>query len=242
MKKVLSILILLTLVSYEAFTQQTDPQPIYKIPRDQSTLQQTPAATIAEVPREAKRKLGIKAGYNIASIYGKTPNFTPKSTNGFSIAGFFAPASRGLGYRTEIVFSRQGFSFDENGNLQNISQDYVYMPHLTTFTIAKRIQLQAGGQIGYLLNAKKTSEENSSKEDAVTRYMNRFDYGATVGLELYPFKGLILGGRYNISMGNIYKHYSESSQTPTLPVPLPVNPQDFKGKNAVINFFVGYMF
>ena len=242
MKKVLSILILLSFVSYEAFTQQTEPQPIYKIPRDRSSLQQTPVAPITEVASEAKRKLGIKAGYNIASIYGKTPNFTPRSTNGFTFAGFFAPSSKGLGYRTELVFSRQGFSFDENGNMQNISQDYVYMPHLTTVTIAKRIQLQAGGQIGYLLNAKKTSEGNSSKEDAITQYMNRFDYGATAGIELHPFKGIILGGRYNVSMGNMYKHYSESSQSPTLTVPLPVNPQDFKGKNAVINFFVGYMF
>jgi hypothetical protein len=222
MKKVLSILIL-AFVSYQASSQQTITAPLYKATKDM------------------KPKIGIKAGYNIASIYGETPNFTPKSKNGFTVAGFFAPASKGMGYRTEIVFSRQGFSFDENGHLQNISQDYIYMPHLTTFTIAKRVQLQAGGQIGYLLSAKKTSTENS-KEDAVTQYMNRFDYGAAAGIEIYPFKGLIVGGRYNVSMGNMYKHYTESSQTTPMPLPLPVNPQDFKGKNAVINFFVGYRF
>jgi hypothetical protein len=189
-----------------------------------------------------KPKIGIKAGYNFAKVTGSTPNFSPKSNNGFMVAGFFAPQSKGMGYRTELIFSRQGFSFDESGKMQNVSQDYIYMPHLTTFTIAKKVQLQAGGQIGYLLNAKKTSTNESSSE-AVTEYMNRFDYGVAGGIEIYPFKGLLIGGRYNVSLGNIYKTsaYSNSSPTP-MPYPLPFNPEEIKGKNAVVQFFVGYRF
>jgi hypothetical protein len=76
--------------------------------------------------------------------------------------------------------------------------------------------------------------------------MNRVDYGAAVGVEVYPFKGLIIGGRYNVSMGNIYKKYETmGSTTPTpmpVPYPLPVNPNDFKGRNAVVQFFIGYTF
>lgn len=194
--------------------------------------------------KTAKPKLGIKAGFNIACVDGKTPDFSPRSKNGFTVSAFYGTPSKGLGYRTEIIFSRQGFSFDQNSQVQNVSQDYIYMPHLTTFTIAKCVQLQAGGQMGYLLNAKKTSGGNGNKEDQIVRYMNRFDYGAAAGIEIYPFKGLILGARYNISMGNRYKQYSEPSQGSQAPIPfpLPVNPQDFKGKNAVIHFMVGYRF
>jgi hypothetical protein len=194
--------------------------------------------------KEMKPKIGIKAGYNFAKITGSTTSFSPKSNNGFMIAGFFAPQSKGIGYRTELIFSRQGFSFDESGKLQNVSQDYIYMPHLTTFTIAKKVQLQAGGQVGYLLNAKKSSSGESSSE-AVTEYMNRFDYGFAGGIEIYPFKGLLIGGRYNISLGNIYNTSSFSSTTPTptpMPSPLPFNPEEVKGKNAVVQFFVGYRF
>jgi hypothetical protein len=78
--------------------------------------------------------------------------------------------------------------------------------------------------------------------------MNRIDYGAAVGIEVYPFKGLLVGGRYNISMGSLYKQYQNMATPSTTPVPmpvpfpLPVNPSDFKGKNAVIQFFVGYRF
>lgn len=216
----------------------------------QLKAQTQPDITSASFQKEMKSyqpKLGIKAGYNFAKVTGSTPNFSPKSNNGFMVAGFFAPQSKGVGYRTEIIFSRQGFSFDESGKMQNISQDYIYMPHLTTFTIAKKVQLQAGGQVGYLLNAKKSSSTESSSSDgtseAVTEYMNRFDYGVAGGIEIYPFKGLLIGGRYNVSLGNIYKTsaYSTSSSTP-IPYPLPFNPSDVKGKNAVVQFFIGYRF
>jgi hypothetical protein len=198
------------------------------------------AAAFQKKAKSMKPKLGIKAGYNYAKITGSTPDFSSKSNNGFMVAGFFAPASKGLGYRTELIFSRQGFSFDESGKMQDVSQDYIYMPHLTTFTIAKKLQLQAGGQVGYLLNAKKSSENESSSEK-VTEYMNRFDYGFAGGIEIYPFKGLLVGARYNVSLGNIYKTSSYSSTSP-VPYPLPFNPSEVKGKNAVVQFFAGYRF
>jgi len=225
MKKILFISTLLSILSQQAFSQQISSE------------------TFNKKMKEMKPKFGLKAGYNIAFIYGKTPNFSPKAKNGFTVSGFYSPSSNGLGYRTEIIFSRQGFSFADNGKTENVTQDYIYMPHLTTFTIAKRVQLQAGGQISYLLNAKKESSSQSSNEQ-IAQYMNRFDYGAAVGLEIYPFKDLIIGGRYNISMGNPYKNTSQTSNggTAPMPFPLPVNPADFKGKNAVIQFFLGYRF
>lgn len=190
--------------------------------------------------KSMKPKLGIKAGYNFAKLTGSTPDFSPKSNNGFMVAGFFAPQSKGVGYRTELIFSRQGFSFDESGKMQDVTQDYVYMPHLTTFTIAKKVQLQAGGQVGYLLNAKKSSSAQT-EEEKITEYMNRFDYGFAGGIEIYPFKGLLIGGRYNVSFGNLFKTSAAATTSP-IPSPLPFNPEEVKGKNAVVQFFVGYRF
>jgi hypothetical protein len=51
----------------------------------------------------------------------------------------------------------------------------------------------------------------------------------------------LIGGRYNVSLGNIYKT-SASSTTSPIPNPLPFNPEEVKGKNAVVQFFVGYRF
>jgi hypothetical protein len=74
--------------------------------------------------------------------------------------------------------------------------------------------------------------------------MKRFDYGATAGIEVYPYKGIIVGCRYNISMGSPYKEPGTTSPGSPMPIPFPfpVNPTDFKGKNAVIQFSIGYKF
>jgi Outer membrane protein beta-barrel domain len=201
-----------------------------------SVAQNIDNAQMQKIAKEYKMHYGIKAGYNFAKITGSTPDFHPKSNNGFMVAGFMAPPAKGgFGFRSEIVYSRQGFSFDASGKISNVSQDYIYMPQLTTFTIAKKLQLQAGAQIGYLLNSKQSSSGSASTD--VMNYFNRIDYGATAGVEIYPIKQVIIGARYNVSFGNIYKHPETSSTG--IPSPFPFDPNEFKGKNAVVQLFIG---
>jgi hypothetical protein len=188
-----------------------------------------------------KPKFGIKAGYNVAKVRGSTPGYAPDAKNGFMVAAFYSPTTQsGFGYRSEVVFSRQGFGFDEGGKTNSITSDYIYLPQFTTFGITKFVQLQVGGQIGYLLKSSKETSSQTKSQD-ITSFANRLDYGAAAGVEIYPFKGLILGGRYNFSLGDAYKQQASSSPMP-IPNPLPVNPANVKGKNAVINFFMGYRF
>ena len=192
----------------------------------------------AGVQQKQRSGFGVKGGYNIARYTGSSPSFRPDTKNGFMAAAFYSPQSRALiGYRSELVFSRQGFGFDDAGKASSITSDYLYLPQFTTINITRFVQLQAGGQIGYLLRSSKQTAEETSGD--ITSLANRIDYGAAFGLELYPFKGLILGGRYNMSFGDTYK---PAQLAPGIPSPLPFNPSDVKGKNAVINFFVGYRF
>lgn len=192
--------------------------------------------------QDMKPKFGIKAGYNVAKLAGSAANFSPDAKNGFTVAAFYSPGAKpGLGYRTEIVFSRQGFEFSESGKNIGVTNDYVYMPHFTTFGVGRFLQFQVGGQLGYLLKSSKETTTESKSQD-ITSFANRLDYGAAAGVEIYPVKHLILGGRYNISFGNAYKRMTEQATTTPSPFPLPFNPDEVKGKNAVINFFVGIRF
>ncbi|RYY55636.1 MAG: PorT family protein [Chitinophagaceae bacterium] len=185
------------------------------------------------------RSVGFKAGYNVAKVTGSDLDFSPDTKNGFMIAGFLSPATRsGLGFRTELVFSRQGFGFTKDGKTNTITSDYLYLPQFTTIGITRFVQLQVGGQIGYLL--KSSAKKENEKPSDITSFSNRLDYGAAFGVEFYPIKNLILGGRYNISLNNNFKTTGASSGP--VPSPLPFNPSDVKTKNAVINFFVGYRF
>lgn len=191
---------------------------------------------------DRKPKFGIKAGYNVAKITGSATHFSPDTKNGFMVAAFYSPGAKsGLGYRTELVFTRQGFGFDENGMQTNVTSDYIYMPHFTTFGIGKFFQIHVGGQLGYLLKSSKESKSETKTED-ITSFANRLDYGAAGGVEIYPIKHLIIGGRYNVSFGNAYKRMTSSNLTTPSPFPLPFNPDEVKGKNAVMNFYVGFRF
>jgi hypothetical protein len=106
---------------------------------------------------------------------------------------------------------------------------------LTTYTIGNRVQFQLGAQIGFLLNAKKTT---ASKDSSITDIMNRLDYGFAGGLELYPMKSLIIGGRYNLGLGKLFKQDYSSPN----PYPLPFNPETTNFKNGLLQVFVGWRF
>ncbi len=191
----------------------------------------------AQSSKESKSKIGIKAGYNFSNVVGSQSSFDPKHNNGYMVSVAFAPTVKnGFGYRSELVYSKQGYSFDDGGKNTDVMNDYLYMPHLMTYTIAKVVQIQAGAQVGVLLNAKKSS---GGKDSSITDLMNRFDYGFAGGVEVYPFKGLIIGTRYNLGLGKMYKQYE---QTATTLYPLPFDPSTTNLKNGILQLFIGYRF
>ena len=66
---------------------------------------------------QKKTQFGIKAGYNWSFLTGSEEGFKPGNQTGFMASVFLSPTTKttGLGYRTEFVFSRPGYSFDNGG-------------------------------------------------------------------------------------------------------------------------------
>jgi hypothetical protein len=191
----------------------------------------------------SKLGIGLKGGLNFANVT-KASSINSSSRNGFVVGVFLAPQSHGiLAYRTEIAFSRQGYNFKTNTSTGTVDLNYIIMPQLMGINITRFVQLQLGGQMAFLLNAKVDSTGSSSNNPygKIMDYYNRFDYGAAGGIEIYPFKGLLLGARYNISFGDMYKdmYTNMSNPTPgTTPSFVPkVNP-----KNNVVQLYLGYRF
>ena len=184
-----------------------------------------------------KRKFGLKVGANFSTIHFKEPTeMKLRSRQGMMVAGFFSPSTRGvLGYKSEIVYSRQGFTSITDNIKTIVTNDYLLLPQFTTINISRFLQLQLGGQIGYLIKAEgKTLLQDFN----MTEITNRIDYGAAGGIEIYPFKGLIIGGRYSMSFGNVYK--------PSAVEPWPDEPgagrYELKSKSGVVSLFMGYRF
>jgi hypothetical protein len=191
--------------------------------------------------KDMKMKIGIKAGLNFANVT-KASSVNSSSHTGFMVGAFLAPPSPGIfAYRTEVIFSRQGYDFKAGANTGTVDLNYIILPQMMGINITKFVQLQFGAQMAFLLNAKVDSAKAASTQanpySQLMDYYNRIDYGAAAGIEICPFKGLIIGGRYNISFGNLYKDL-ENPTPGTTPSFIP----KVDAKNNVVQLFIGYKF
>lgn len=204
------------------------------------SAQQHPSSKSYQPPK--KLGFGLKGGVNFANVTN-TSGINAESRTGFMVAAFLSPQfTPGQGFRTEIVFSQQGYNFKTNTNEGNVKLNYLLLPQLYTFNLGKVVQLQVGGQVAFLLNAVVDSLNTVTGSNAYQKasdYYNRLDYGLAAGFELYPTKGLLIGARYNLSFAKTYK---EEQSNPGLPMPAFVPPPGTNGKNNVIQVFAGYRF
>jgi hypothetical protein len=92
------------------------------------------------------------------------------------------------------------------------------LPTYMCINITRFFQIHIGAQMAYLINAKADSTTTSGStypfSDAV-QYYNRFDYGLGGGVEIHPYKGLLIGARMNISLADLYSDAARG-QIPSL--------------------------
>ncbi|HET9823700.1 MAG TPA: porin family protein [Chitinophagaceae bacterium] len=184
----------------------------------------------------AQLGIGLKAGVNFANV-SNASSINSDSRSGFMVGVFLAPSSKGIiSSRTELVYSRQGYNFQSGTKTGNVDLDYILLPQLIGINITKFVQLQLGAQMAFLLNAKAdtaTSGGSSNPYSGIMDYYNKFDYGFAVGAEVHPVMGLLVGARYNISLGKLYKD-AASGQAPSF--------SSSDAKNNVVQIFAGWIF
>jgi hypothetical protein len=184
-------------------------------------------------------KFGIKAGVNFANVTNAAA-INGKNTTGFMIGGFLAPQGKIISSSTELMFSRQGYSYHTNTNTGKVNLNYILMEQMMGISITKFIKIQFGGLTGFLLNAKADSSNSAAQQSsgnpsfAMINAMNRFDYGFAGGVEIYPYKGLVIGGRLNLSMAKTYKEGAQNGGSSFMP--------GIDAKNNVVQIYTGYRF
>ncbi len=194
-------------------------------------------ALLLLAPLSSPASIGLKAGLNFANVTSAS-SINAGSRSGFVVGVFLGTPSMGLfGFRTELLFSRQGYDFGSNTTTGSVKLDYLLMPSLMVINFGGIVQIQAGGQIAYLL---KGSVEGASTGDPATdkilNLFNRFDYGLAGGVEITPFKGFLIGARINLSLANLYK--DPSTFTGGTPSYFP----SVNAKNNVVQLYTGYQF
>ena len=187
-----------------------------------------------------KRSLGLKAGVNFTFL-NLPKSFNARNHTGFLVGGYFSPRSSSrFGFRSELLFSRQGYDYQHNRQTGSVLLNYLMLPQLTTFNITRFFQLHAGGQIAFLLNTKVDSSASPSSVPATPDdkgYFNKLNYGFAGGLEIKPVAGLFIGARYNL-------FFNLLNDAPSSPTMVPSYAPLYQGqlKNGLLQVYAGYTF
>ena len=170
------------------------------------------------VPLVAYGQFGIKAGLNFSNVTN-TSQITNNNETGYNVGIFLEPKSKSiLSSKTELIFSKQGYNYTTGSVTGNADLMYLMLPTYMCINITRFFQIHIGAQMAYLINAKADSTSTSGTSypfsDAL-QYYNRFDYGFGGGVEVHPFKGLLIGTRINISLAKLYSDAAKG-QMPSL--------------------------
>ncbi len=181
------------------------------------------------VPVYCFAQLGVaaKAGINFANVTNAS-SIQASNHTGYMLGAYIAPKpKKALGFRSELILSRQGYEYKTSTNTGNVNLDYLLFPQLATINFSKLVQIHVGAQVAFLLNA--AVDSTGSGSGNLEDYFKKFDYGLAAGLEISPFAGLFIGGRINISFNDV----SVGGIRPNF-VP------DIEAKNNVVQLYVGW--
>ncbi|MEP7322149.1 MAG: porin family protein [Saprospiraceae bacterium] len=142
--------------------------------------------------------LGIKGGLNFYTIHNNNNvKFDPITDVHFGLLGHIH-LDRQYAIQPELVYSAQGAQISSNSK---IMLKYINFPVLFQYMFDNGFRLQAGPQVGFLLNAK--SKINSTSTD-VDQNFESVDVGLSAGIGyVHPPSGIGFDLRYNAGLSNI---------------------------------------
>ena len=179
--------------------------------------------------------IGIKTGLNFANVTNAA-GINANSRTGYMLGGYISPKPKKLlGFRSEIMLSRQGYDYKTNGNSATVDLDYLLLPELITLNFTKKVEIHAGLQIAFLLNGNVDSTGGNNNNNLLD-YFKRFDYGIAAGLQVSPISGLFVGARINVGLKNINEEQAIGAGSPP-----DFFPREFV-KNNVVQIYAGWRF
>lgn len=183
------------------------------------------AATVSASAQNINREVGAftlqpKVGLALGSFSGEYikevgSTADPKTRVGF-IAGVEGEyyATNWLGVALGLNYAQQGWKVDGN----KAKLDYLNVPLVANFYVAKGLALKTGAQFGFLVNAK---AEDVDIKDAC----KKFNFSIPVGIS-YEISNIILDIRYNIALTNVNKNAGNNN----------------KSRSDLVQFTLGYKF
>jgi hypothetical protein len=153
--------------------------------------------------------IGIKAGLNIFTINNNNnAEYDSKAGLNLGLIGHIHLAKQ-LAFQPEIVYSGQGAKFTTAGVETKINLDNINIPLLLQYMFDNGFRIQAGPQIGFLVNAKSKTNGNSTD---IKNNLKKVDFGLGAGVGyVHPPTGFGVDARYNLGLSNINDNSSVKS-------------------------------
>lgn len=178
---------------------------------------------------QAQVAIGLKGGMNFSKIDISQGASNVENATGFHAGAFALFKLTKIGIQPEIVFSKQGSTFEFDGSDYEANFDYINVPILLKLYLAGGLNLQAGPQFGFLSTSEliETVGGISDTQDVKDLFDKKSDLSIAIGAGWdLPF-GLTIDARYNIGVSDLELTPENSTQ--------PINI-----KNKVIQLSVGY--
>lgn len=173
----------------------------------------------------AQIQFGAKAGLNLANIHvspseeGTSFKFSPNVNAGVLA---YIPLAGKIGLQPEIMYSGQGSKITSGSESATYHLGYINVPVLVKYKDPSGFFVEAGPQIGFLVNAKIKSEGISA--DAKSLFKSA-DFAGTLGIGYLSPLNIGIDARYNLGFSDIAKSGDDGS-----------------AKNGVAQISVFYMF
>lgn len=147
-----------------------------------------------------KTKFGIKAGLNAATLTNDNDLITKTS---FYVGGLIEiKVTDKFIIQPEVIYSSQGCKFKSDSNIA-LELDYINIPIMAKYIVAKDFSIEAGPQIGFLTDAIATSGSNSA---GFRKFVTTTDLSIGFGAGYDITKHINIGIRYNAGITTVLKN------------------------------------
>jgi hypothetical protein len=148
--------------------------------------------------REEGITFGLKGGLNVSNLVGDINDNTFRTSVHLGIFSEIMISDK-FSLQPELLYSGQGYSGSANPGFSRSKYDYINFPVLAKIYVAKKISIEAGPQIGFLVSAK----EKTSDDKITIPNQKTVDFGLNLGLAYDLKNGVFFQTRYNLGLSNI---------------------------------------
>lgn len=147
---------------------------------------------------QQKPVFGLKAGLNVANIKEQNVTNAFDTRLGFHVGGLaHFHVTNQIAFQPEIQFSSQGAELKNSNDELQLS--YVNVPLMFQYMFNNGFRIEAGPQIGFLVNAEREIGGNDIDSDDEFK---KADVALGIGLNYLTYSGFGVGGRYNFGVSN----------------------------------------